>query len=136
MKDSTSVLDGTGLFDADSAFPVESMDSFELPPINPRPANGLASAAATGKQRPKRIVVEADEIVFKAGEATISLSSANDGTVEIRAAHVHILGEQVVSEARQTNSIVGHDVVTEAALATDVLGKLIRINGQCVKINC
>lgn len=111
-------------------------DSTEASAPPHRAADDGADGATTELRRPHPVVVEADEIVFKAGAATLSLSSRDGGTLEIRAPHVRILGENVLSEAEQTNSVVGRNVVTEAELAADVLGKLIRINGQCVKINC
>jgi hypothetical protein len=64
------------------------------------------------------------------------LNRANGGTLEIRAPHVLIRGTEVTSEAEQTNTLAGGNVVAEAVVHADVLGKLIRINGQCVKINC
>jgi hypothetical protein len=82
------------------------------------------------------VVVEADQIILKAGEAMLILNRANGGTLEIRAPRVVIHGDDVTSEAEHTNTLAGHSVVTEAVVHADVLGKLIRINGQCVKINC
>lgn len=85
--------------------------------------------------RPDRLVIEADEVTFRVGGATLSLTKENGGTLEIRAVHVRIHAEEILSEATGTNAIAGEQVVAEAKMHADLLGKLIRIDGQCVKIN-
>ena len=65
----------------------------------------------------------------------LSLTKENGGTLEIRARHVRLLGEEIVSQATGTNAVIGEHVVAEAEMHADLLGKLIRIDGQCVKIN-
>jgi hypothetical protein len=86
-------------------------------------------------ERPERIVIEADEVTFRVGGASLTLTKENGGTLEIRAAKVRIQGEDILTEAAGTNTIAGGNVVAEAELHADLLGKLIRIDGQCVKIN-
>ena len=90
-----------------------------------------AEAAA----QPERLLLEADEITFKVGDAVLTMTRENGGTLEIRAPNVRIMGEDVLSEAERTNTIVGENVVSEATMHADLLGKLIRIDGQFVKIN-
>ena len=133
MSTSSVLLEPADLVDTESTL----QPSVDVP-VSPSvtcPDSGEGSELP-GSHRPERVVVEADEIVFKAGEATLTLSCRNGGTLEICAPRIQIRGDEVLSEATQTNSVVGHHVVTEAELAADVLGKLIRIDGQCVKINC
>lgn len=125
------LLEPVDLVDTESTLQPSSHDAVFRTGKCPESGNG-----SPGNHPPERVVVEADEIVFKAGEATLTLSCRNGGTLEICAPRIQIRGEEVLSEATQTNSVVGHHVVTEAELAADVLGKLIRIDGQCVKINC
>jgi hypothetical protein len=48
---------------------------------------------------------------------------------------VRIHAEEILSEAQGTNTIAGEHVIAEAEMHADLLGKLIRIDGQCVKIN-
>jgi hypothetical protein len=84
---------------------------------------------------PEHIVVEADEITLRVGNAVIKLTKENGGTLEIHAANVRIHGNSILSQATQTNSMVGEHVIAEAEMHADLLGKLIRIDGQCVKIN-
>jgi hypothetical protein len=84
---------------------------------------------------PEKILIEADEFTVKVGDAILSLTKADGGTLEIRAPHVRIVGDDIISEAVGTNSVVGEHVVAEAAFHADLLGKLIRIDGQFVKIN-
>jgi hypothetical protein len=91
---------------------------------------GHAPAAPT-----QRLVIEADEVTFRVGEAVLSLTKENGGTLEIRARHVRLRGEEIVSQATGTNAVVGEHVVAEAEMHADLLGKLVRIDGQCVKIN-
>ena len=83
----------------------------------------------------KQVVVEADEIVFRAGEATLTLKR-DGGVIEIRAPEIRLVGKQITSEAEENHTTKGNMVVSEAGKFSDLLGKLIRINGQCVKINC
>jgi hypothetical protein len=85
--------------------------------------------------KPEHLLLEADEITLKVGNVTLTMSQQNGGTLEIRAPHVRIVGEDVHSEAETTNTIVGENVVSEATMHSDLLGKLIRIDGQFVKIN-
>jgi hypothetical protein len=80
--------------------------------------------------------VEADTIVFKAGGATLTLRKDSGGTIEIRGAAILVEAENVTSHANQTHTTTGHMVVSEASKFSDLLAKLVRINGQCVKINC
>jgi hypothetical protein len=84
---------------------------------------------------PDRLVIEADEVTFRVGRATLSLTKENGGTLEIRAENVRIFAKEIMSEATGTNAIAGEHVVAEAEMHADLLGKLIRIDGQCVKIN-
>jgi hypothetical protein len=95
-----------------------------------KPADGPAASET------RRIVVEADEIVFKAGGATFTLRNDGNGTIEIAAGSIVLKGEEITSAADQTHTTKGTMIVSEAAKFSDLLGKLIRINGQCVKINC
>ncbi len=64
------------------------------------------------------------------------MRSDGGGLIEIKAAKVSIVGDEVVSAAATTHTTKGTMVVFEAAKFSDLIGKLIRINGQCVKINC
>ncbi|QDU41253.1 hypothetical protein Mal4_56180 [Maioricimonas rarisocia] len=102
-----------------------------VPPESPR-----ETPAPVEEKSPERVILEADEIVFKVGEATLTLSKEGSGTIELRAPNVRLVGEHVLSEASASNTIVGETVVSEATQTSDLLAKLIRINGQCVKINC
>lgn len=95
----------------------------------------LSTGSPVETDRPDRLVIEADEVTFRVGGATLSLTKENGGTLEIRAAHVRIHAEEILSEAVGTNAITGEHVVAEAEMHADLLGKLIRIDGQCVKIN-
>ena len=83
----------------------------------------------------KRIVVEADEIVFKAGDATITLSKADGGIIEIHAPQLRLSGTDIVSEATESNTTAGRNVVSEALSVSELLGRLVRVDGQCVKIS-
>jgi hypothetical protein len=94
------------------------------------------SGPATLPTRGKRTVIEAEEIVFRVGQAMLALTRENGGTLEIRAPNVRIAGENIVSMAGGTMSVLGKSVVVEAGENADVMGKLVRIDGQCVKINC
>lgn len=85
--------------------------------------------------RRERVVVEADEIVFRAGEATITLSSSGGGVVEIHAPALRLTGDQILSEATDTNTTAGRRVVSEAVGVSELLGRLVRVDGQCVKIS-
>ena len=95
------------------------------------------SAKPTSQQegRPQRIVVEADEIVLKAGEATITLSRSHGGIIEIHAPALRLLGDQILSEATDSNTTVGRRVVSEAISVSELLGRLVRVDGQCIKIS-
>lgn len=84
---------------------------------------------------PQQIVVEADEIVFRAGEATITLSKSQGGIVEIHAPTLRLTGDDILSEAAETNTTAGRRVVSEAISVSELLGRLIRVDGQCVKIS-
>lgn len=83
----------------------------------------------------RRLVIDADEIVFRAGGATLTLRNEGAGVIELSAPEIRIHGENVISEASHQHTTRGEFVVSEAAMFSDLLGKLIRINGQCVKIN-
>lgn len=83
----------------------------------------------------KRLVVEADEIVFKAGKATITLSKSSGGIVEIHAPQLRLTGTDILSEATESNTTAGRRVVSEALSVTELLGRLVRVDGQCVKIS-
>jgi len=95
----------------------------------------LQSDVPVDPERLERLLIEADEITFRVGGATLSLTKENGGTLEIRAGHVRIQAEEILSEAAGTNAITGEHVVAEAEMHADLLGKLVRIDGQCVKIN-
>jgi hypothetical protein len=95
----------------------------------------LQSDVPVDPERLERLLIEADEITFRVGGATLSLTKENGGTLEIRAGHVRIHAEEILSEAAGTNAITGETVVAEAEMHADLLGKLVRIDGQCVKIN-
>lgn len=95
----------------------------------------LQSDVPVDPERLERLLIEADEITFRVGGATLSLTKENGGTLEIRAGHVRIHAEEILSEAAGTNAITGESVVAEAEMHADLLGKLVRIDGQCVKIN-
>src|SRR5262245_24055246 len=58
-----------------------------------------------------RLVIDAEEVTFRVGRATLSLTKENGGTLEIRAAHVRIHAEEILSEAEGTNTIAGEHVV-------------------------
>lgn len=100
-----------------------------------RVTDEAAHARREARGGPEQLVVEADEITLRVGEAILKLTKENGGTLEIRAANVRILGNSILSHATETNSVVGEHVVAEAEMHADLLGKLIRIDGQCVKIN-
>jgi len=102
----------------------------------PPPADGPTAPTRIEEKPPERVILEADEIVFKVGDATLTLSREGSGTIELRAPNIRLIGDEVHSEATGTNTVVGETVVSEATQTSDLLAKLIRINGQCVKINC
>jgi hypothetical protein len=95
----------------------------------------LQAGGPADPDRQDRVVVEAEEITFRVGGASLTLTKENGGTLKIRAARVRIRAEEISSEATGTNAIAGEHVVAEAEMHADLLGKLIRIDGQCVKIN-
>ena len=95
----------------------------------------IRELGTSSSQKLEQVVLEADEITFKVGNVVLSMTKKDGGTLEIRAPRIRLLGEDIISEADGTNTIVGENVVTEASFLNDLLGKLIRIDGQCVRIN-
>lgn len=102
---------------------------------DPRTFSGHPDAGNPPTRKQEQIVLEADEITLKVGDVMLSMTREDGGTLEIRAPRVRIVGEEIISEAEGANTIAGDSVVSEARLHNDVLGKLIRIDGQCVQIN-
>ena len=90
---------------------------------------------APPEAKPKRVEIEADEIVFKAGEATITMKKADGGIVEIHAPNLKLTGDNILSEASNNNTTAGKNVICEAISVADLLGKLVRVDGQCVRIS-
>ena len=69
----------------------------------------------------------------------IALRAARDGAnVAIAAKTVEpnpALPGTIHSAAAETNTVTGRHIVSESLGETELLGKLVRIDGQCVKIS-
>lgn len=102
---------------------------------SPAESSAAGASAADTSTAPQQIVVEADEIIFRAGEATITLSKSQGGIVEIHAPTLRLTGDDILSEAAETNTTAGRRVVSEAISVSELLGRLVRVDGQCVKIS-
>lgn len=107
------------------------------PPPEPAPqvaADAAPELSSEAPSLPKQIVVEAEEIVFRAGDATITLSREQGGIVEIHAPTLRLTGDNILSEATESNTTVGRRIVSEAISVSELLGRLVRVDGQCVRI--